>query len=96
MNWTRWSVTASQSSSDLLYILTLVVHKAPAEFLKGSPVAHCPERAMELVVGYHQVFRVSSHVDYLGENHNSAHHSPIQAGDEGSHTYPYMKSRNLL
>lgn len=53
------------------HILTLVIHEAPAELLEGSPVAHGPERAVELVVGHHQVLRVSSHVDDLAQSHNS-------------------------
>lgn len=51
--------------------LTLVIHEAPAELLEGSPVAHGPERAVELVVGHHQVLRVTSHVDHLEVNHDS-------------------------
>lgn len=54
------------------FILTLVIHEAPAELLEGSPVAHGPERAVELVVGHHKVLRVTSHVDHLKENHNSS------------------------
>lgn len=45
--------------------LTLVVHEASAELLEGSSVAHGPERAVELVVGHHQVLRVPRHVDDL-------------------------------
>lgn len=48
-------------------VLTLVIHEAPTELLEGSPVAHSPERAVELVVGHHQVLRVPSHVDHLEE-----------------------------
>lgn len=51
--------------------LTLVIHEAPAELLEGSPVAHGPERAVELVVGHHQVLRVTSHVDYLKVNYSN-------------------------
>lgn len=50
---------------------TLVIHEAPAELLEGSPVAHGPERAVELVVGHHQVLRVTSHVDHLELNHDN-------------------------
>lgn len=53
------------------HTLTLVIHEAPAKLLKGSAVAHCPERAVELVVGHHQVLRVPSHVDHLEESRNS-------------------------
>lgn len=45
--------------------LTLVIHEASAELLEGSPVAHGPERPVELVVGDHQVLGVPSHVDDL-------------------------------
>lgn len=53
MNWTR---------------LTFVMHEAPTELLEGSPVAHGPERAVELVIGHHQVLRVTSHVYHLKDN----------------------------
>lgn len=49
-------------------LLTLVIHEASTEFLKGSAVAHGPERAVELVVGHHQVLGVTSHVDHLQFN----------------------------
>lgn len=51
--------------------LTLVIHEAPAELLEGSPVAHGPERAVELVVRHHQVLRVASHVDHLKVNYSN-------------------------
>lgn len=51
--------------------LTFVIHEAPTELLEGSPVAHGPERAVELVVGDHQVLRVTSHVDHLGVNYSN-------------------------
>lgn len=44
------------------------MHEAPAELLEGSAVAHGPERAVELVVGHHQVLWVTSHVDHLKRN----------------------------
>lgn len=50
--------------------ITFVIHEAPAELLEGSPVAHGPERAVELVVGHHQVLWVTSHVDHLEVNHD--------------------------
>lgn len=56
-------------------IRTLVIHEAPAELLEGSSVAHGPERAVELVVGHHQVLRVTSHVDHLENSHNCTHYS---------------------
>ena len=40
------------SITPVTYIRTLVIHEAPAELLEGSPVAHGPERAVELVVGH--------------------------------------------
>lgn len=49
---------------------TFVVHESPAELLEGSPVAHGPQRAVELVVGHHQVLRVAGHVDHLEETHS--------------------------
>lgn len=55
----------------LIYILTFIIHEAPAEFLEGSPVAHGPERAVKLVVGYHQILRVTSHVDHLEEGNST-------------------------
>lgn len=68
LTWNQIKVTRQGTSQS---ILTLVIHKAPAELLEGSPVAHGPERAVELVVGHHQVFRVTSHVDHLEQNHNN-------------------------
>lgn len=45
--------------------LTLVIREASAELLECSPVAHGPERTVELVVGDHQVLGVTGHVDDL-------------------------------
>lgn len=42
--------------------LTLVVHEPPAELLEGAAVAHGAQRAVELVVGHHQVLGVPGHV----------------------------------
>lgn len=50
---------------------TFVIHEAAAELLEGSPVAHGPQRAVELVVGHHQVLRVPGHVDHLEDTHNA-------------------------
>lgn len=41
------------------------MHEPPAELLEGAPVAHGPQRAVELVVGHHQVLGVARHVDDL-------------------------------
>lgn len=51
--------------------ITFIVHKAAAELLEGSPVAHSPQRAMELIVGHHQVLRVPRHVDHLEDTNNT-------------------------
>lgn len=54
------------------------MHEAAAELLEGSPVAHGPEAAVELVVGHHQVLRVTSHVDHLEEKNHGTRYSQIQ------------------
>jgi hypothetical protein len=47
--------------------LTFVIHEPPTELLEGASVAHGPQRAVELIVRYHQVLGVASHVDDLRE-----------------------------
>lgn len=48
---------------------TFLIHEATAKLLERSSVAHGPERTVELVVGHHQVFGVSGHVDHLEMSH---------------------------
>lgn len=60
----KWTLNPASGS------FTFVIHEAPAELLEGSPVAHGPERAVELVVGHHQVLRITSHVDHLEMKHH--------------------------
>lgn len=42
--------------------LTLVVHEPPAELLERASVAHGPQRAVELVIGHHQILGVPGHI----------------------------------